>query len=352
MSLAKLLNTAIEASSEDAEELVGRMAEASGVPGEEVRAILGGGECRDLDLVQSLGRTLELDAVDVLQVALDGTLMESRLSYGDTDTAGATLDCTGQQVRLAKVLGGELAANQNDFISSTEAEARDGDIIDQSTWRLGHYRKNPVVLDGHDVQRVIGRTSKLQVQGGALLSRITWNVANALGAERAQEHQAGFRSAVSVRWITGKATSREKLDKTDPRFQAKPKRISTRFGTYDRFGLLLQNNTLLEQSSVSVPGDPRALQQRGIGPDAVQGVADGAVNDPVAAATFRSGLLELLGNNDVWSDDGFRRELASAMRFAVRNDTDLRRTLCAAILSTQNLDHLSEDERMIARLGT
>lgn len=342
--------TALVEGGSDRRALVGALADATGSPASAIESFLAGGEgatqCDDLEDVRAMADVLSVPEVDAIQAALGGALMESRLT-AYTDLGGGLVDGTGSQVRLASVLGGELQANQNDFISSTGAEARDGEIIDQASWRLGHYRKNPVVLDGHNTDHVIGRTAKVQPEGGMLLSRITWNVANPLGAERAQEHAEGFRQAVSVRWITGKRVARNELPDTDPRYQAKPKRVDTVWGPIERFGNVLFNNTLLEQSSVSVPGDPRALQQRGLGVDAVTVLA--GAPDAHAATDARAILISTLADPGLWTDAGVRIALAGALRHAVRSDIELRRLLEAVGLTSPPRE-LTADQSLILGL--
>lgn len=327
----------------DRDALIGQMVDSAEI---DVAAFLGGSvACRDLDAAEAMGAALGLDVDDVAQVALGGTLMESRLvCFESIDDA---MQSTGRQSKA--IFPQELASNENEFVSSTEVEARDGDIIDQASWRLGHYRKNPVVLEGHRMDRVVGHTTKIERQPQRLVSRIRWDDSefNPEGRLVAHQHQKGIRRAVSVRWITGKHINRNELPADDPRYQKKPKRIKTMFGAFDRFGLVHMDNVLLEQSSVSVPGDPRALQQRGIGADAAGIVASAA--DSVAAAEMRSQMIDALKSEALWADDAFRSNFGDLVRRLVRDDVDLRRLLRAVNL-TGSVDPLSPDQKLIASL--
>jgi len=289
--------------------------------------------------LEAMGAALGCDPDDTLQAALDGTLMESRLVEGYELANGEKgYQGLGRQAgsKVAELLSGAPGPNQNDFVSSTEIEARDGDVIDQSTWRLGHYRRNPVVLEGHRTAVVVGRTTKLIKAPRMLVSRIEWDTheLNQAGRLVAHQHAAGIRRAVSVRWITGKRIARNKLPETDPRYQSRPKKVDGVFGAFERFGNVLFDNTLLEQSSVSVPGDPRALQQRGIGAEAAESLAGSP--DGSAARDLRAQMIAALSDDEVWMDDQFRAHFASAMRHAIRTDRDIRRILVAAGLSSRD----------------
>lgn len=137
------------------------------------------------------------------------------------------------------------------FVVSTDREARDGHVVDQSSWILDGYRANPVVLWSHDHDRPpIGRAVEIGVQGGALVATVEWDTASELGASVARQYSEGWLSAVSVGWRSGKVSPRSKLPDGHP-YRADA-------------GLLFQDNEMLEFSAVSVPADPHALAIRGL----------------------------------------------------------------------------------------
>ena len=69
-------------------------------------------------------------------------------------------------IKIEKFAGG--ATRRITAIASTEALDRSGDSISVSGWQLENYRKNPVVLSGHDPLRPVGRATRVWVESGAL----------------------------------------------------------------------------------------------------------------------------------------------------------------------------------------
>jgi hypothetical protein len=137
------------------------------------------------------------------------------------------------------------------FVVSTDAVARDGHIIDQSTWQLDAYRANPVVQWAHDYDSPpIGRAVEIGVVDGRLMATVEWDTALPLGATVARQFDAGFLSAVSVGWKSGRVTSRSELP-PEHRYHGAE-------------GLVFHDNELREFSAVPVPADPHALAVRGL----------------------------------------------------------------------------------------
>ena len=147
------------------------------------------------------------------------------------------------------------------FVASTEDEDRHGDIIDQASWRLNHHNANPVFLYEHghtSGEAVIGKCRAATVLDGS--PRLELSVefhlhplnTNAIIAEDA--HRTGFRNAVSVGFMPGSSVSRAALPEDDPRYAAAPDGWSV--------GRLYRFNELLEVSSVGIPSNRQALQQR------------------------------------------------------------------------------------------
>lgn len=163
----------------------------------------------------------------------------------------------------------QLAENQTAFVLYSGREVRNwapgvpGDIIATREFRLGNYRKNPVVLADHDPSQVIGRGTASIVSDGEvtrLEGVATWDVveSNPLAVLIAGQHARGVRSAVSIGFQPGKGTmGRDQLQPDDPLY-VDPAKLDG----YGRWavGRYIRAPELYEWSSVSVPKDPSALQ--------------------------------------------------------------------------------------------
>lgn len=139
-----------------------------------------------------------------------------------------------------------------------------GDLIEVESFQLKNFKKNPVVLDGHDMDAVIGRgTAEIEVKNGTarLVGEVVWDwhESNPRAILVAGQHARGVRSAVSIGFMPGKGSlPRTELPEDhaahlDP--AAAPKR--TWFA-----GSFYRKAELYEWSSVSVPRDPGALKRR------------------------------------------------------------------------------------------
>ncbi len=214
----------------------------------------------------------------------------------------------------------------NEFIASTETEARDGDIIEQSSWRLTEYRRNPVVLDNH-YGELVGRSEMVRVVDDELRALVLWDDSdeNPRGQQVARYHRDGWRKAVSVRWITGERTARNRLDEDHPHYD-KGKRVSGMFGDYLMVGDYLTRCTLLEISSVDIPSDPRALQTR-----FAKGVVR-QVPDEAARADLLQALDEALRDGSLAQNKHFRSLVTDCLLTAARTEGEFR-TVLEAIAS-------------------
>lgn len=162
--------------------------------------------------------------------------------------------------------GGKMGSRHTDFVASTADVDRMGDIVDQKTWRLAAWRSNPVILHEHGggffsapslhSGGVVGRgTAKLNRELERLEIRVFWDEAdvNQLGQLMAHQHANGFRRAMSVGFMPGKAINRSDLEKDDPRRAPE--------GTPEwRAGHVFSHNELLESSTVGVPANRAAIQ--------------------------------------------------------------------------------------------
>lgn len=310
---------------EDRPAVVARMADLAGLDPQQVTDFLAGNESEcDLDTAEAYGRALELNTDEVLEVAADGTLHGAR--FYDIGERG---DVFGL-MRAAPRLGGDgaLPEGQNEFIASTSREGRDGDIIDQGTWRLADFRNNPIILNSHIPTEIIGTAPRVGVRGGELRALVAWDMEDPESARIAGQHARGVRSAVSVRWITGRAISRNSLAEDHPAFQARPRQ--TVWGP--QFGRFLRHNTLIEISSVGPAGDAGALQVRGLGPQVGKALRKLNPLAPNGVADIRSALRD----PETWKDEQVRQLLAAEFLSLIRSDKTARTALRALVATTPN----------------
>lgn len=128
------------------------------------------------------------------------------------------------------------------FIASTDGIKRDGLRIPVTAWDLTNYRKNPIVLWGHDYMGLgpaplpIGRAEVGQ-SNDALVSQITFDPDDEFARRVEAKYRAGYLHAVSVGWN------------------------ALEMGA-DTGGRVVERADLLDISAVNVPGDPDALALR------------------------------------------------------------------------------------------
>jgi HK97 family phage prohead protease len=142
-----------------------------------------------------------------------------------------------------KSVGRKSLADQRlvDVIASSPRADRVGDIVEQDGIDLDPFRKNPVVLWGHDHDRPIARCIDIGVRGGRLLARAKFPPPGAdADADWAYgKIKAGIVNAVSIGFVPKEF---EPTDRRDP-------------GSGYRF----TKSELLEFSFVSVPMNSDAV---------------------------------------------------------------------------------------------
>lgn len=141
------------------------------------------------------------------------------------------------------------------FVASTDNPDRYDDIVDQASWQLERFRRNPVAPWGHDYSvPPVGRVVEVGVQDGQLLATIEWDTAesNPLGRLVASQYAEGFLSAVSVGFRPGRSIPRKQLPKDEPRYKEAG------------YGMVYYDCELLEISAVVIPANADALAAKGL----------------------------------------------------------------------------------------
>ena len=136
------------------------------------------------------------------------------------------------------------------FTISTASVDREQDTIAVNGWDLANYRKNPVVLWGHDSWRLpIGRGFDVAVEGGALKASVEFvpedlPEGGAFAESVYRLARSGFIAATSVGFRPLKWTFTSDKDR----------------GADDWFpGIDFEEQELVELSIVTVPANPEAL---------------------------------------------------------------------------------------------
>ncbi len=125
-----------------------------------------------------------------------------------------------------------------EVVITTENLDRYHEVIKLDGWDLTHYRANPVVLWGHDHNRLIGMATSVEIRDGKMIAKGKFAPTEE-GQEKRRLYDLGFLKATSVGFM-------EK----------------------EREGNLITKAELLEFSFVSVPANPYALSlamEKGLG---------------------------------------------------------------------------------------
>lgn len=137
-----------------------------------------------------------------------------------------------------------VSDGQYQFVASDESTDRMGDVIRASGWQLANYKRNPIVLFQHQSSNPVGISTKVWVEGKALMSRI----------KLAAEGTSPFIDTLSKLLSQGiiKAVSVGFAPTGQPNYIRDAK-------TDEITGLEFVSQELLEISLVSVPANPNAL---------------------------------------------------------------------------------------------
>lgn len=128
------------------------------------------------------------------------------------------------------------------FVASEESPDRMGDVISVAGWDFKHFKRNPVLMFGHDYRTApVGIVPKLWVDGKQLLNTVRWDTDDPLAAFLAGKYERGFMRAESVGFRSLEA---EPVDGKDP-----------------WNGVRFLKQELLEISAVPIPAHPAALKK-------------------------------------------------------------------------------------------
>ncbi len=131
---------------------------------------------------------------------------------------------------------GYLEKKENEIIgiASTEAVDRDGEVILQKGWDLENFKRNPVLLVGHNYQEFpIGKATDIRIEDGKLVFNAIFSKATEKAKEAYELVREGILNSFSVGFI--------------PRdWDSKDSKIITKA-------------ELLEISLVPVPANPEAI---------------------------------------------------------------------------------------------
>lgn len=153
-----------------------------------------------------------------------------------------------KQRRIAKAYVRQVSEDKEGLLTSvvgsTAAVDRYGEIIDQASWDLKHFKKNPVILWSHNMtfgesRPPIGKAIKVKVEDDKLVFDIQFDMADPFAADIFRKYKEGFLSAFSVGFIP------HKIQRSDDSSEHP----------------ILIDNELLELSAVPVPANPEALNQ-------------------------------------------------------------------------------------------
>lgn len=213
-------------------------------------------------------------------------------------------------------------------VISTGDLARDGAVIEAGGWDFTAYRRNPVVLWGHnDSSFPVGRTVDIRVENDRVVADAQMDVEDPEAMRLLRKIRGGFVSATSVRW--------------------NPLQTEVRQTTVDgkkRDVLAFLRQELLEWSFVGVPADAGALIVRaatGV-PVTISEYAAPETASLIAqlAERLASGRPDDLDRNAL---DGLHRQLAELLDVQV-GEPDIEADVLLALSAT-----LSEATAMLRR---
>jgi HK97 family phage prohead protease len=132
-----------------------------------------------------------------------------------------------------------------EYVASDETVDRYGDVVRVAGWDLKNYRKNPIILFAHQKDNPVGIASKVWIEGKKLLVRIK------LADEGTSDFIDTLRKLVKQKIV--RAVSVGFMPTEEPKY------IRDEKNEYIT-GMEFNGQELLENSLVTVPANPSALQ--------------------------------------------------------------------------------------------
>jgi HK97 family phage prohead protease len=194
----------------------------------------------------------------------------------------AGLGVRKQMIAPAEQVGGEKRALR--FTISTATVDRELDRIALAGWDLANFRRNPVVLWGHDATRLpIGRAFDLRIEDAALKASVEFIPTDT--PEAGQFAEAVYRLALQG-FIAATSVGFRPLKWDYTEDEAR--------GADDWFpGIDFEEQELVELSVVTVPANPEALIEA---PGPGEGTAIAADTPPVTGEEVTSLSADALNN--------------------------------------------------------
>jgi len=210
----------------------------------------------------------------------------------------AAIGVRKQIIAPAETMTGDMRALR--FTISTGSVDREQDRIALAGWDLANFKRNPVVLWGHDASRLpIGRAYDLQIAGGGLKASVEFIPADTPEGGQFAEAvyrlaRGGFIAATSVgfRPLAWEYTT-DKERGADEWFP----------------GIDFNQQELVELSVVTVPANPEALLDA---PGPGEGTAIAAETPPVTGEEITSLSADALNGTQAELAAKFNEELTRA----------------------------------------
>lgn len=131
------------------------------------------------------------------------------------------------------------------FVASNESEDGDGDVVKASGWDLRRYKRNPIILFGHNHMLPVGISTRVAVEDKSLLLDIK------LADEGTSEFIDTVRRLIDQKILRAMSVG----------FRATQPPAIRRGKESEFIGYEFDGTELLESSIVSVPSNPEALSQ-------------------------------------------------------------------------------------------
>lgn len=141
-------------------------------------------------------------------------------------------------------LSDKLPDGTYEFVASDETPDRYGDIVMADGWDLKNYRKNPIVLFGHQHNNPVGISTRVWIEGTTLKAKIK------LADEGTSPFIDSLRKLVEQKIVRAVSVGFRVTE--PPEYIRDPKTDSI-------VGMRFVGQELLENSLVTVPANPSAL---------------------------------------------------------------------------------------------